>query len=153
MSNKSVRWIIAIVSVLFVASIGSVVMGEESLEWYQPLKPSFAPPDWLFGPVWTWLYILIAISMGLVLVKSNFKNLSKVYWSYGINLGANALWPLLFFGIRNPILAFVDIIIVWISIVWMMNVSYRIDKKSMYLLVPYLLWVSFAMVLNFAIAF
>ena len=115
-----------LILVYFVAFIGSIfTSGTVDSDWYLQNKPSFTPPNWLFGPVWTALYFLIVLSF---------------YFS---------LWSVLFFGLRNPVLSFIDIIAIWISIIMMIFVAGRIDKKAGWILVPYLIWVSFAAVLNF----
>lgn len=121
------------------------------LTWYQTLnKPFFSPPNWIFGPVWTTIYILMGISLYLILVskaklKQNALNL------FFIQLGLNAIWSIIFFGLKNPTLAFIDIVVLWISIVLTIKAFYKISKISAYLLIPYLLWVSFASILNLAI--
>ncbi|MBI2018800.1 tryptophan-rich sensory protein [Candidatus Daviesbacteria bacterium] len=114
--------------------------------WYQTLnKPIFSPPNWVFGPVWTILYILMGISLYLVWTK---KKVPTVFW---IQLILNAVWSVIFFGMRNPALALVDIIALWIAIVLTIKALYKINKLAGNLLIPYLLWVSFATVLNLAI--
>lgn len=119
--------------------------------WYVDLnKPSFNPPSWVFGPVWTILYLMIGISLYLVWVdKAKDKNLA--YYAFGIQIFLNTIWSMLFFGLRNPLLAFIEIIFLWIAIVVNIVYFYKINKKAAYLLIPYILWVSFAAVLNFSI--
>lgn len=119
--------------------------------WYATLnKPSFSPPNWIFGPVWTALYILMGISLYLVLVsKSKVKQ--KGINSFFIQLGLNAIWSIIFFGMRNPTLALVDIAALWIAIVLTIRAFYKINKLSANLLYPYLVWVSFASILNLMI--
>ncbi len=114
--------------------------------WYQTLnKPSFSPPNWIFGSVWTILYFLMGISLYLVWTK---RTVPTVFW---IQLILNALWSIIFFGMRNPTLALVDIVALWIAIVLTIKSFYRINKLAGKLLIPYLLWVSFATILNLSI--
>ncbi len=114
--------------------------------WYATLnKPFFSPPNWVFAPVWTILYILMGISLYLVWKK---KIVPTVFW---IQLILNALWSIIFFGMRNPVLAMVNIIALWISIFLTIKAFNKINKLSGQLLYPYLTWVSFATILNLAI--
>jgi len=139
-----------LILVYFVAFIGSIfTSGTVDSDWYLQNKPSFTPPNWLFGPVWTALYFLIVLSLYFSWTKAKKKEKKKVAWVFGINLVLNSLWSVLFFGLRNPVLSFIDIIAIWISIIMMIFVAGRIDKKAGWILVPYLIWVSFAAVLNF----
>lgn len=130
---------------------GTIFTFDAIKNWYADLvKPVFSPPNWVFGPVWTILYVLMGISLYLVWEKS--KNYREYYVSFFvIHLVLNAAWSYVFFGLENPFWAFVNIIILWIMIVAMVVMYYRISKWASILLVPYLLWVSFASVLNFAI--
>ncbi len=119
--------------------------------WYAGLqKPSFNPPNWVFGPVWTMLYTLMGISFYLIWTsKSKLKNTAMII--FGIQLLLNAIWSPLFFGLKNPLLAFIDIILMWISIVATIIIFYKIKPMAAYLLIPYILWVSFAALLNFSL--
>lgn len=115
-------------------------------------KPSFSPPGWLFGPVWTILYILIAISFGIV-----FVNVGKGKWPFRvaipfiINLAANLAYYPLQFGAEKRTLATVDIFVVLGSLVWMFAEVFHYSKKIAYMQIPYLAWVSFATVLQVSI--
>lgn len=118
--------------------------------WYSTLnKPSFNPPNWIFGPVWTTLYILMGISLFLVWSKKKSK---KNYNYFFIQLGLNFFWSLIFFGLHLPLLAFVEIILLWISILYTIFEFKKISPWSAYLLYPYLAWVSFASILNLSVA-
>ncbi|MBI4059348.1 tryptophan-rich sensory protein [Candidatus Microgenomates bacterium] len=117
------------------------------LTWYASLnKPIFSPPNFVFAPVWTILYILMGISLYLVWKK---KAVPVIFW---VQLFLNFLWSLIFFGWHNPILALVDIVALWISIFLTIKAFNRVNKLAGNLLIPYLVWVSFASVLNLAIA-
>lgn len=119
-------------------------------EWFRGLvRPSFAPPDWLFGPVWTVLYSMMAISAWLVWKASGFAKARTALIVFGIQLLLNATWSGLFFGRHRPDLAFAEIIILWIAIVTTIKMFRPHSKTAAYMLLPYLAWVSFASVLNF----
>ncbi|OGE38149.1 TspO protein [Candidatus Daviesbacteria bacterium RIFCSPLOWO2_01_FULL_39_12] len=115
-------------------------------EWYSTLnKPFFSPPNWIFGPVWTVLYVLMGISLYSVWLK---RRIPTVFW---VQLFLNAIWSIIFFGIKNPTLALVDVAALWIAIVFTTKAFYKINKLAGNLLIPYLLWVSFATVLNLSL--
>ncbi len=118
--------------------------------WYATLnKPSFSPPNWLFGPVWTLLYSMMGVSAYLVWREGlEKKDAKKALLYFVFQLICNFLWSFLFFYLRSPILAFADIVLLWILIVLTMIKFYKISKAASYLLLPYLLWVSFASILN-----
>jgi len=124
-----------------------------STDWYQNLKkPSFNPPGWVFGPVWTILYIIMGISAFLVLQKGLSSNAVKMALViFLIQLLLNAIWTPLFFGLKSPLLAFIDIVLLWFGILFTIVKFYGLSKPAALLLIPYLLWVTFASVLNFAI--
>lgn len=121
--------------------------------WYAGLiKPSFSPPNWIFAPVWTILYFLIGISVFLVWKKGiKNKEIKIAIYYFSAQLFFNFLWSVIFFGLHQPLFAFIDIIALLIAIVLTMIKFNRISKTALYLLIPYLLWVSFAAVLNGAI--
>lgn len=117
--------------------------------WYRSVKSELTPPNYVFPIVWTILYVLIIASMYLALTKVDKAIGKKVSLTFGINLGANLLWSFLFFELKNPVLAFADIVVLWLSIVALIIVLRKTSKTAYYLLIPYFLWVSFAAVLNF----
>lgn len=120
--------------------------------WYSTLvKPSFSPPNWLFGPVWTILYLLMGISFYLIWAKGFGTKTKTAFYVFGAQLFLNFLWSILFFGLHSPILGLIDIILLWIFIVLTIVKFLPISKIAAYLLSPYLLWVSFATLLNFSI--
>jgi tryptophan-rich sensory protein len=141
---------IAIGISLLAGLIGSFFTFNSIQEWYRFLeKPALNPPNWVFGPIWTLLYILMGIALFLIWKKGwKNKEVKIAINIFFIQLVLNALWSILFFGLQNPLLAFVEIIILWILIVVTMAKFYQISKPAMGLLVPYLLWVSFAGYLN-----
>ena len=121
--------------------------------WYQTLqKPTFSPPNWIFGPVWTILYFLMGVAAYLIWIKGLEKMAVKTALKFFlVQLLFNFLWSILFFGLHSPILALIDILILWILIVITVIKFYKISKTASYLLIPYLLWVSFATILNLSI--
>ncbi|EKD84708.1 MAG: hypothetical protein ACD_38C00169G0009 [uncultured bacterium] len=123
--------------------------------WYAALnKPVFSPPNFVFGPVWTTLYIVMGVALYLVISDKRQvirKTREKAIQIFGIQLALNALWSIVFFGMKNPALAFVNIIALWIAIFLTTKAFYKINKFAGYLLIPYLLWVSFATILNLSI--
>ncbi len=118
--------------------------------WYATQqKPFFAPPAWIFGPVWTLLYCVIFVSFGFVVwkvIKGQWS--ARVLWPFGINLIANLAFSPIQFGLKNNLLAFVDILVVLGSLLWMIRVAWPLSRSVAWAQVPYLLWVSFATVLQ-----
>ena len=119
-------------------------------EWFRTLvRPSFAPPNWLFGPVWTLLYSMMAISAWLVWRASGFAKARTALTVFAVQLVLNATWSGLFFGLHNMGLAFAEIILLWIAIATTIAAFRTHSKLAAYMLLPYLAWVSFASVLNY----
>ncbi|MBU4070251.1 MAG: tryptophan-rich sensory protein [Nanoarchaeota archaeon] len=141
--------IACLVFVYLIAFIGSLfTFSNTDSEWYLNNKSSITPPNYVFPIVWNILFLLIAFSLYFAWINSNKKQKRKVAWIFGTNLALNALWSFLFFALKQPLLAFVDLLFILATIIWMIYVVYPIDKKAGWLLVPYLAWVMFAGVLN-----
>ena len=123
--------------------------------WYQTLmKPSWAPPSWLFGPVWSFLYLLIFVSFGKVFWMGWKKKIPFfVVLPFGLNLIFNFFFTPLQFGLKNNYLAAVDILLVLATLVWAMRAIYRYERWISYVQIPYLLWVSFATMLQISIVY
>ncbi|HUW43458.1 MAG TPA: TspO/MBR family protein [Bacillota bacterium] len=155
--KKRINWKILIVSlviVYLVAFIGSLFTSPAtSSAWYESIKPSITPPNWIFPIVWNILFFLIGISLYLSWKNSDKKQKSLIAWVFGANLFLNVIWSVIYFGLQNPSIAFFELVLLWISILAMILVTCRINKPSSYLLIPYFLWVSFAGVLNYLSAF
>ncbi len=153
--GNSAKLLLSIGVCLLAGMIGSLFTFSAIATWYASLqKPAFSPPNWVFGPVWTILYFLMGISLFLVWKKLGKKKDRKVMLGlqfFGFQLAANVLWSLLFFGLRSPFLAFIEIIALWLAILATTYQFWKIDKNAAYLLVPYLLWTSFAAVLNYSV--
>lgn len=119
--------------------------------WYRRIiKPDWTPPDWLFGPAWTLLYVLIGVAVYRVARRDSPHTPAALTWFF-LQLVLNALWTPLFFGLHRPDLALACIAALWLAIVGTMRAFARVDRGAAGLLVPYLLWVSFASALNAAI--
>lgn len=121
--------------------------------WYATLnKPFFSPPNWLFGPVWTLLYFLMGVSFYLIWKKGiKRKPVKTALQFFLIQLALNGIWTPVFFGLQAPLLGLMVIMTMWFFILMTMKKFYPLSKLSAYLLIPYLLWVSFATLLNAAI--
>ena len=131
---------------LLAGGVGSIFTMSAIPNWYVTLnKPFFSPPNWVFAPIWTILYILMGISLYLVWRKGK---VPSIFW---IQFILNAFWSIIFFGMKNPTLALVDIVALWISIVLTIKSFYKINKLAGNLLLPYLTWVTFASILNLSI--
>ena len=133
--------------------VGSIFTVSSIPTWYATLeKPAFSPPNWVFGPVWTTLYFLMGVAAYLVwaegIEKKGVRGALKIF---GAQLGANAAWSAVFFGMRNPMAAFFVIIVLWALIIETTREFYRISRWAGIALAPYILWVSFAAILNLAI--
>lgn len=148
---KILKCIVAISLCLAAGFLGSFFTSPSIPTWYQFLaKPSFSPPNWLFAPVWTALYILMGISLYLVWGSKSKKRQIAIN-IFLIQLGLNALWSIIFFGMKNPGLALLEIVILWSTIFLTIKLFFPISRIAAYLLVPYILWVSFASILNLSI--
>lgn len=146
------KLILAIAICQLAGIIGFVFTQDSTGTWYQTInKPTFTPPAEIFGPVWITLYTMMGISLFLVWNKKS-RHKKKAITLFSIQLALNALWSILFFGLHAPWLAFANIILLWAFILAAMIQFYKISKPAAYLNLPYILWVSFAVVLNLAIA-
>ncbi|MBU1120469.1 tryptophan-rich sensory protein [Candidatus Micrarchaeota archaeon] len=136
-----------------VGIIGSFFTAPSITSWYAAIqKPFFTPPNWVFAPVWTTLFLLMGISLYLVWEKGLSDRKVRIALSvFGIQLILNIVWSLLFFGLQNPFLAFIEIILLWISILATIILFYRISVKASILLIPYIVWVSIAALLNYSV--
>lgn len=147
------KLIISIVLCIGVGALaGYITSGESSGEWFINLnKPSFQPPDWLFGPVWTILYILLGFSLWKVWSKPNSRERNIAITIFFAQLLFNFLWSIMFFSWHSTGLAVIDIILLWILILATIFSFAKLSKTAAWLLVPYILWVTFATILNWTI--
>lgn len=149
--NKITRLLVVVVTCLAVGYFSGLVTRSSIVSWYPTLvKPSFNPPNWIFAPVWSMLYIMMGIAAGLVWnrIASEQEAVRKALVFFVIQLALNSIWSFLFFGLKNPTLAGIEIILLWLLIYETYLQFAKIDKIAGYLFIPYLLWVSFAAVLN-----
>jgi tryptophan-rich sensory protein len=153
--NLKVFIICLLIVFLVVGGIGTLFTSNNTnTVWYSSIKPSITPPNWVFPIAWNLLFLLITFSLYFAWVNSkNKEQKNKVALIFGINFVLNILWSVLFFGLKVTQIAFIEIILFWISILCMILITRNISKKSSWLLVPYLLWVAFASVLNYLAAF
>jgi translocator protein len=152
--TKVQKILVMVATCLSVGYLSSNVTMTSVKTWFPLLvKPPLNPPNWIFAPVWSTLYVLMAIAAGLVWSKidSSREEVKKALLFFWIQLGLNALWSLLFFGLKNPFLALLEIILLWLMIYETYHKFNKINTLSGKLLLPYLAWVSFAFYLNASI--
>jgi tryptophan-rich sensory protein len=132
--------------------LGSLFTTPAIPTWYATLKkPFFTPPNWIFSPVWISLFILMGISLFFVWRRQGHPQLKKALIFFFVQLILNVLWSLAFFGLRLPLLGFIDIILLWIAILLTILHFLKVSKFAGVLLIPYLLWVGFATLLNLSL--
>jgi len=133
--------------------IGSIFTTPAIPTWYESLKkPFFSPPNWIFGPVWVSLYLLMGISLFVIWQRrENNPQAKKGLILFFIQLILNAFWSVAFFGLRSPLLGLIDIVLLWIAILLTIKSFFGISKTAALLILPYILWVSFAVLLNFSL--
>jgi translocator protein len=137
---------------LGVAGLGSIFTVGSVRDWYPTLqKPSWNPPSWLFGPVWTILYLMMAIAAWLVWRRRELFSVNSALALFVFQLILNVAWSPLFFGLKNPLAGLLDIVPLWAAILATLISFWKISPAAGVLLVPYWLWVSFATALNFTI--
>lgn len=137
---------------LIISAFGGAVTATSVNDWYAALnKPFFNPPDWLFAPVWTVIYFMIAFSGWRVWLKTGIANAKGPFGLYAAQLALNLAWSFMFFGAQSPILGLIDVVILLAVIIANMIAFWKIDRLAGILLVPYALWVAFATLLNAAI--
>lgn len=148
------KLILAILICELVGVVGGFFTVSSIPGWYAGLnKPFFSPPNWIFGPVWTLLYFLMGVSLFLIWKKGFKKKENKFALKiFGSQLILNLFWSIIFFNLKMPELAFIEVVFLWILIAKTIQAFYKISRTAALILIPYLLWVSFASILNLAIA-
>ncbi|MFZ4107086.1 TspO/MBR family protein [Flavobacterium sp.] len=149
--QKIIRIAVVLTTCLLVGYLSGMVTRESITTWYPTIvKPTFNPPNWIFAPVWSILYIMMGVSGGMVWnrFEQDSENVKKAFTFFIIQLALNAAWTVIFFYFHNPFLALIEIILLWLLIFETYTQFKKIDKTAGMLLLPYLAWVSFAMVLN-----
>lgn len=145
MPKDLIKLSVSIAICLLAGIVGSLSTIPEIPNWYSSLnKPAFSPPNWIFAPVWTTLYILMGISLYIVWQK---RKIPTIFW---IQLILNAGWSYIFFGMKNPLFALIELVVLWVCILLTIRAFSKISKTAAYFLYPYLAWVSFASILNLA---
>lgn len=153
MQKDLYKLIVSVSLCLFVGFAGSLVTFPSITTWYATLhKPTFSPPNWIFAPVWTFLYICMGIASYLIWQKGiKKKTVVFALKLFGMQLILNFLWSIIFFGFHSPVVALIDILLLLMTIFMTTRAFFPINKYAALLLIPYLLWVSFAAILNLAI--
>jgi tryptophan-rich sensory protein len=137
---------------LGVSALGGLATSTSVGTWYQTLtKPAFNPPDWVFAPVWTTLFVMMAIAGWRVWRTPPISIRSSALWAFGVQLVLNLAWSALFFWMRSIGLALIEISVFWVSLVGTTILFWRVDRIAGALFLPYVAWVSFAVVLNAAL--
>lgn len=152
--NNKIKLAISLITPQVAGLIGSVFTVSSVTGWYSTIiRPSIAPPNWIFGPVWTTLFVLMGIALFIVWKKeeSQKKKVKTAIYLFACQLILNTLWSIIFFGLQSPGWAFVEIIFLWLAILASIIAFGRISKLAAWLLVPYIAWVSFAAYLNYSI--
>jgi len=154
MAVQVIKLVVSVAICQFAGYVGSIFTSQSIPTWYASLsKPSFTPPNWVFAPVWMTLFVLMGISAYLVWHQGLQNALVKrALIIFLIQLVLNVFWSFLFFKFRSPSYAFVEITGLWIAIALTIVAFSRVSRPAAFLLIPYIVWVSFAAVLNLAIA-
>ena len=149
MKNKYLSLVILLLITFIAPMIGSYATSTFKEPWYSEIiLPSFNPPSWVFAPVWTTLYLLMAIAIWKIWINSFDTRILKIYFCH---LFFNSTWSIIFFGFHLISLALVNLIIILIFIIWLMLEYFKIDKISFFLMIPYLSWSIYAFILNTSI--
>jgi tryptophan-rich sensory protein len=152
--NTKIKLAISLITPQVAGLIGSVFTVSSVTGWYSTIaRPELAPPNWIFGPVWTTLFVLMGIALFLVWKKeeSQKKKVRTAIYLFVGQLILNTLWSIIFFGLQSPGWAFVEIIFLWLAILATIIAFARVSRLAAWLLIPYIAWVSFAAYLNYSI--
>ena len=150
-NNKYLSLIIIVLITFSASAIGGVVTSIYKEPWYsQIIQPSFSPPTSVFGPVWTTLYILMSIAIWLNWTTNKDKKSIKIYF---VHIFFNGTWSIVFFGFHQILLALLNLLLIIFFIIWLMRIYYSNNKLSFLLMLPYLLWSSYALILNASILY
>ena len=147
--NKYLSLVLILLITFIASALGGFTTAAFKEPWYSELVlPSFNPPSWVFAPIWTTLYILMSVAVWRVWIK--FSDL-KILSIYFIHLLFNATWSVVFFGFHQIELALINLIVILIFIIALMKIYFNKEKLSFFIMIPYFLWASYALVLNVAI--
>ncbi|MEO8471453.1 MAG: TspO/MBR family protein [Chryseolinea sp.] len=150
MTNRQIiRLIISLTIPLAVAAVAGYFTTAAIAGWYSTLnRPSFNPPNWVFGPVWTTLYLIMGFSCYLIWRLPESRNRNKALTIYGVQLALNFLWSFIFFYFKRMGVALIDISFLWFAVLAMIVAFRKLTPAAGYMNIPYLAWVSFATILN-----
>ena len=147
LKNKFFSFVLFLVITYSASFIGGLVTISLKEPWYsQLIKSNYNPPDWVFAPVWTILYIFMAIAIWLIWINS--KKSKKIFYVYFAHLFINATWSVIFFGFHEIFLALINIVLIIFFIIWLIKLYLPVNKISTYLMFPYLAWCCYAFILN-----
>lgn len=150
--KKALKLIVCILIPEVIGGLSGYLTFDGIKNWYSTLhKPFFNPPNFVFGPVWTLLYLLMGISLYMIWNEPAAEKRTRALGVFGLQLFLNFCWSIIFFTLQRPDLAIVEIVLLWACIVWMITSVRQVKPVAAYLQIPYLLWVSFASALNIAI--
>jgi len=150
--NDILKLVASVILCQIAGFLGSLFTTPAIPTWYATLsKPFFTPPNWIFSPVWISLFILMGISLFFVWRKQDHPRFKPALIFFFIQLILNIFWSVVFFGLRSPLLGLMDIILLWVAILFTIKNFLKVSKFAGVLLIPYLLWVSFAALLNFSL--
>lgn len=147
------KLVVSVFVSLMAGVVGSAYTAPAIDSWYKDLnKPSFNPPSWVFAPVWTILYLVMGVAAFLVWREGLQNKAVRIGLGLFIfQLVLNTLWSFIFFGQQNPLAGFIEILVLWVAIAATIYFFYRVNPVAAYLMIPYILWVTFAAILNFSI--
>ena len=147
--NKWVKLIAFILICQMAGAIGSLFAISSISTWYEQInKPDIRPPNWAFGPAWITIYTLMGISLFWI---SDKKKIRIPVVLFGVQLALNAIWSIIFFGLQNQFYAFIEIMVLWVMILLNIISFYKVSRKAGLILLPYIIWVTAAMILNYYI--
>ena len=147
--NKYLSFFLILLITFSASAIGGLITTSFKEPWYSEIVlPSFSPPSWVFAPVWTTLYVMMSVAIWKIWINSFNKKVLRLYF---IHLFFNATWSIMFFGFHQIGLALGNLIIISVFIIILMKIFFQQDKISFFLMTPYLIWSSFALILNFSI--
>jgi translocator protein len=153
METKNIVKLIASLAICISAGIiGSMFNSGSIPTWYTSLKkPFFTPPNWVFSPVWAVMFILMGLGLYFLWTNLDKKGAKTALFWFSVQIVLNPLWSILFFGFKSILFAFIEVLFYWLAVFLLIFYSYKVSKKFAYLNIPYIIWVTFAAVLNFSI--
>ena len=150
LTKKIISLSIFVILAFGASAWGGLVTNFYKEPWYSTIiKPEFNPPDWIFAPVWIALYIAMSVAIWLIWI--NPKRVEKIIYIYFVHLLINGSWSIFFFGLHLILVSLIIIAIIIFFVIWLIKLYYPINKLSSFLMAPYLIWLSYAFLLNFYI--